>query len=325
MSPLTIGTAVAKPGELTRGLFTVAEAPDGPIQTEVYLAAGLEPGPVLWVQALIHGDEVGGYLGLSRFLRELDLTTFAGTVIAFPAVNPSAYRAWSRAVPLDGENLNRCFPGNPAGGHSQQIAHRLLSTALEHADVVVDLHSGGANCSVPLYTLYWENGSDASAESLRLARAAGTGVVWKTDDDWLVGGMFRHVVERGKPAVIVECGGGTSITEVEITDFAASLHGIASGMGMQPAGSTLPVQGAEVLLGSSDLVFNTRAGVFVTELQAGSIVEPGEVIGEMQDFLGNTVETITAPDRRVYLAALRNHHFPLHSGELICEAMSILE
>lgn len=321
---MNIGTATRVAGQLTRGVFTVAEAPDGPITTEVYIAAGAKAGPVMWVQGLIHGDEIGGYLGLSQFLRQLHLPTFAGTVIALPAVNPAAYRAWSRAVPQDGENLNRCFPGSPAGGHSQQMAHRLLTTALEHADVIVDLHSGGANCDVPLYALYWENGSAASAESYRLAQAAGTGVVWKTSDDWLVGGMFRHVVQAGKPAVIIECGGGTSITEAEVTAFAGTLHGMAHALGMEDATFAPTIPDTEVTLGASDLVFNTRAGVFHTVHTAGAVLQPREVIGEMRDFLGNTVERIVAPNHPVYLAALRNNHFPLHNGELICEAMQIV-
>lgn len=323
MTPLVLGTAKGVPGQLTHGLLSVAEAPDGPINTEVYLATGIQPGPVLWVQSLIHGDEVGGYLGLSQFLRNLNLEEFAGTVIALPAVNPAAYRAWSRTVPFDGENLNRCFPGNPQGGHSQQIAHSLLTTALELADVVVDLHSGGANCTVPLYALYWENGSAASAESYRLAQATGTGVTWRTQDDWLVGGMFRHVVEAGKPSVIVECGGGTSIAPSEVADFAASLHGIAHALGMQSSVHTRPTPEKEIILGASDLVFNTRAGIFVTEHQAGAILEPGAMVGQIHDFLGNVIETIHAPQRRTYLAALRNNNFPLHNGELICEAMEL--
>lgn len=321
---MNIGTATRKAGEITRGVFTVAEAPDGPIHTDVYIAAGAEDGPVLWVQSLIHGDEIGGYLGLSQFLRQLHLPTMQGTVIAFPAVNPAAYRAWSRTIPQDGENLNRMFPGNARGTHSQQIAHTLLETALEHADVVVDLHSGGATAQVPLYALYWENGSAASAESHRLARAAGTGVVWKSNDDWLVGGMFRHVVEAGKAAVIIECGGGTSVSGTDIAAFAGTLHGMAHAMGMEDDTFAPAVPETHVVLGASELVFNTRAGVFHTAHEAGAVLQPREVIGEMRDFLGHTLERIIAPNHPVYLAALRNNHFPLHNGELICEAMEIV-
>src|SRR5690606_20740631 len=130
-----------------------------PLRSPVIVVDGAKPGPTLWVQACVHGTEVGGIGGLHRFLDALDPAALSGTVVALMTANPAAYLAQTRNTPIDGENLNRVFPGNAGGGHSGQIADRLLREAVRVADVIVDLHSGGDRSHVPHYALCWADGS----------------------------------------------------------------------------------------------------------------------------------------------------------------------
>lgn len=321
MPSLQVGTATAQSGQLTSGSIALGHAPDGPINAPVYIAAGESEGPVLWLQGLVHGQEVGGALAIGRFLKGLDLSALRGTVVALPIANPLAFRAWSRNVPTDGLNLNRVFPGKRSGSYTEQLAATLLETALGCADAIVDLHSGGERSHVPFYALYWADGSQASAESARLARAAATPDLWETDDDWLSGAMFTHAVKRGTPAVIVECGGGAAVPEEHIQNFLAALNGISRALKLLPGDP--PSQPSYRIMGASELIFNRSGGLFATSCRAGEVVQEGQEIGRIIDVMGDVQEEIRAPFGPAYLAAIRRTYMAVHSGEMICEAIQV--
>src|SRR3546814_17665386 len=91
----------------------------------------------------LHGDEYEGQIAVSRLARELDPASVQGRVIMLPAVNLPAVMADTRLSPVDGRDMNRCFPGDPRGTFSEMLAHFLDGTVLPLADVSVDLHTAG--------------------------------------------------------------------------------------------------------------------------------------------------------------------------------------
>ena len=77
---------------------------------------GSHDGPLLTVIAGVHGCEYASMDGVRRWLRELGTRDISGRVRAVPVLNVSAFAARTPfVVPEDGKNLNRCFPGDPAG------------------------------------------------------------------------------------------------------------------------------------------------------------------------------------------------------------------
>src|SRR5215470_867883 len=172
MARLKVGTAIARPGAWTTGTLTLGHYPDGPITTPVNIVSGKRPGKVLWVQAAIHGAECGGALGLLKLMKRIDPARMRGAIVGIMAANPTAFRALERNTPYDGENMNRLFERPSRTSQSRQAAAILMETAWASADAMMDLHSGGIQEVVPFYALYWEDGSPASQESARLARAA---------------------------------------------------------------------------------------------------------------------------------------------------------
>ena len=80
-------------------------------------------GPVLTVIAGVHGCEYASMAGVRRWLRELETRDISGRVRAVPVLNVSAFAGRTPfVVPEDGKNLNRCFPGNPAGTLAERLA-----------------------------------------------------------------------------------------------------------------------------------------------------------------------------------------------------------
>jgi predicted deacylase len=102
-------------------------------------------GPVVLIMAGNHGDEYEGQVLASQLVRDLQPDMVRGQVILVPMINFPAAQAGTRTSPIDGGNLNRCFPGQVAGSVTEQIAHYVESQLLNRCSVVVDLHSGGSS------------------------------------------------------------------------------------------------------------------------------------------------------------------------------------
>ena len=65
---------------------------------------GADDGPVLWLNAGIHGDEPQGALAVILMIRELDPQVLKGAVVCVPAMNVPAFEASKRGNPLDSDD-----------------------------------------------------------------------------------------------------------------------------------------------------------------------------------------------------------------------------
>src|SRR6185437_4257143 len=104
---------------------------------------GAKPGPVLFVNAGVHGGEYPAIEAVIRLSNTLDPKKIAGTVILMPVMNLPAFRARTPFVcPIDNVNPNRVFPGDPTGSYSEQMTHALINEFVVYADAYIDLHGG---------------------------------------------------------------------------------------------------------------------------------------------------------------------------------------
>ena len=110
---------------------------------ETLCLCGAAPGRTLVVTAGVHGCEYVGVQALRRLAVELDPAELSGNVILLPLANPTGFYAGAKqVVPEDGVNLNRAFPGDPAGTLSARLAYALETALYQAADFLADLHSG---------------------------------------------------------------------------------------------------------------------------------------------------------------------------------------
>ena len=102
---------------------------------------GRRPGPVSWLSAAIHGDELCGVEIIRRVLAELDPATLRGTVVAVPIVNVHGFNRGDRYLP-DRRDLNRSFPGSARGSLAARIAHLMMTEVVGRSAFGIDLHTG---------------------------------------------------------------------------------------------------------------------------------------------------------------------------------------
>lgn len=105
-------------------------------------------GPTLILTGGNHGDEYEGPIALGEIVRDLDPGAIQGRLIILPALNIPAVMAGRRTSPVDGLNLNRTYPGDPAGTISQQISAFMCDVVYPMGDAFVDLHSGGSSLDI---------------------------------------------------------------------------------------------------------------------------------------------------------------------------------
>lgn len=314
------GTDVA-PGELGRATLLLGFEPDGvPIGAPVMIVAGRHPGPRLWVQACIHGNEVGGTLALQRLISSLSPEHLHGTLICVMILNVPAFRSRARESPIDHANLNRVFPGAPRGRYSEQMAYHIWEHACVHADAFLDLHSAGDAGRVPFYAIYHDSALDASRTARVIAEATGTPFLWASDADWLEGALFTQLTRRGIPAVIVEVGGG-EVTDHDLASFDRALRGAMAALGMLK--EAVVRQASYTILRGSRFMQVQQGGILIPRAQAGDLLADGHLLAEMVDAYGDTVETVTCPFARGFVASMRRRGFVLHPGERVSIVLEV--
>jgi len=317
-----IGTAVAKPGALVRGELKVGSMADSsPIVLPVFIATGRSDGPTVWLEGCIHGEEYGGAASIINFMRNVDVNTLKGTVIGVPVANPPSFNFRARVSSIDGQNLNRIFPGNMAGSYSFQLAAVLSEHIARHANYLIDLHSGGIGAEVPFYVIYKDDGSDAAIESKRLAKRVGCDTLWRTTGGQTLGGtVTADALGHGIPCVTMECGGGT-FTEQHLRDYLISIDGFLKATGLLPGEP--PMQERYTIITGGAFVHNREGGLFIQECKVGDVLPEGGLMGRIINLYGDTTEEVRSPYADAYIAALRCHYYPTHAGEIVGEAIPV--
>ena len=132
------------PGKTQRHLIKLPGAALGKDEPRPVISiTGAKPGPLLFVNAGVHGGEYPPIEAVIRLSKILDPRNIAGTLILMPVMNLPAFRARTPFVcPIDNVNPNRVFPGDPTGSYSEQMTHALINEFVVHADAYVDLHGG---------------------------------------------------------------------------------------------------------------------------------------------------------------------------------------
>jgi predicted deacylase len=109
-----------------------------------------QPGEVLAVTAAQHGNEVQGCEVIRAFRDVCERSLIAGEVILVPFTNLPAVQHRRSHTTLQGEqpygddlgeNMNRTWPGDPAGNDTERLSYALHQALISRCDHVLDLHS----------------------------------------------------------------------------------------------------------------------------------------------------------------------------------------
>lgn len=258
------------------------------------------PGPTLALIAGNHGYEYPPILALQKLRGELGAEgALRGTAIMVHVANmPSFLGRTVYFSPVDGKNLNRCYPGQPDGTVSERIAHAITTEVIERADCVLDLHCGDGNESLRPYVYQTVTAdADLNREIQRLALAFGIDRI--VIDRSRPTGPARSVycsntaITRGKPAITVESGYLGCTDERCVDQIAEGVRGVLRELGMLLDGPP-PLERA-VYLDPVEVLSSPATGILYPQVERGDSVDKGQLLARITDFFGAELAEVRAP------------------------------
>lgn len=199
-APFEFGELTVQPGQRANCELEIARLyTHSPLSVSVEILHGKKPGPVLLVNAAIHGDELNGVEITRQVIDKIDLNKLHGTVVAVPVVNVFGFIHKSRYLP-DRRDLNRCFPGSERGSIAGRMAYHYFNQVVRRCTHVVDLHTAAIHRT----NLPQIRANLANAAAKEMAIAFGSPVVV---DATLRDGSLRAAAEEFDiPVITMEAG-----------------------------------------------------------------------------------------------------------------------
>ncbi|WP_028023964.1 succinylglutamate desuccinylase/aspartoacylase family protein [Enterovibrio calviensis] len=221
-----IGGVTIPPGERASVEFEVAKLyTHSPLSVTAEVIHGKKPGPVLMINAAIHGDELNGVEVVRQTLERLNPATLKGTVIAIPVVNVFGFIHKSRYLP-DRRDLNRCFPGSERGSIAGRMAYQIFEQIVRRCTHIIDLHTA----AIYRTNLPQIRANLANEETNEMAVAFGTPVVI---DAALREGSLRSEAENiGIPVITYEAGEALRFEPYAITAGVNGVKRVMQHLGM---------------------------------------------------------------------------------------------
>ena len=177
-------------------------------------AKSTKPGPVVWLTACGHGDEVCGIVIIQELFKLVRRKLKCGSVYAFPLMNPLGFETASRQISVSREDLNRSFPGDKNGTLGKRIAQSIFSTIMDTSpDLVLDLHNDWIE-SIPYVLL--DNPSPEFPKGVyeqTRSFAQQTGFVVIVDSEKVSGTLSFNLNLKKVPALTLELGESYVINE----------------------------------------------------------------------------------------------------------------
>jgi predicted deacylase len=272
------------------------QLPGDPVEIPCARIEGsLGDGPHLTVLAGVHGGEYTGPAAVLRLLHELDPGRLRGTVTAVPVLNQPAF--WSRTafvVPADGKNLNRCFPGDPAGSYSEVLAHEVFTRLIAPSDALLDLHAGDLPEALEPFCLYEESAVEERSRALALAYGPGH-VVRQSRALRTVGGSTSSAAaDVGIPAIIAEIGANGICDEASVAAHLRGVLAVCASLGMLPGHEVDPAPPPTEHSGWAWLRSPVR-GWWRPAVAVGAQVAAGDLLGVLLDPYGEELHRVAAP------------------------------
>ncbi len=287
----------------------------------ISIISGASPGPKVLMVAGVHGYEFAPILAAQRLADEIDPELLSGDLIIVRAAHVPAFEGRSPYDnPNDRKNLNRSFPGKADGTQTERIAWALSSKVIPAADFVLDVHSGdGAEWLDAFVGVYGGPLSSDYQSAFEFAEAMGFPniVRYSMNTQEQIDrrrSLNRQAVAQGLPTILVEIGqnGSRDPDHVE-----AIVSGVKRGLGVlgMLETSDKPAEEPVRYFDGTQSVRVEHSGVWTPTVAKGRPVESGDILGEIHDYQGRLVETVTAPVSGFTIYGLAGP--PVRAGESI--------
>ena len=276
------------PGAQQLVKIEIAKLPTGTvIDLPVHVFNASKKGPVVLLQAGLHGDEINGVEVLRKLLVDKKIKLKRGALIVVPILNLFGFIHFSRDVP-DGKDVNRSFPGSNKGSLASRIAYTYAQEVLPLADIAIDLHTGGGqryNYPQIRYT----------AEDLGGKTLAEVFNAPFNFPSSLIRGSFRNeAFKLGKTVLVYEAGESMRFSSEAMRIAKVGILNVLNYLQMIKTNDE-PLKTKSIALTKRRWIRAPRAGMFLSEIANGSKIEKGQPLGYITDTNDQKIKRIKAP------------------------------
>ncbi|MEO1168910.1 MAG: succinylglutamate desuccinylase/aspartoacylase family protein [Pseudomonadota bacterium] len=258
------------------------------VSLPVRIVHGTRPGPVLFVSAAIHGNEITGVEIARRLLKKISPKTLSGTLLCVPIVNVYGFVGNSRYLP-DRRDLNRSFPGSPSGSLASQLAYLFRTEIIERADFGIDLHSAAVHrTNLPQIRI---SPDCPKAEEMAFAFGAPAIITSPLRDK----SLRKVALDAGVEMLLYEAGEGLRFDDFSIRTGVNGIMRVMCAMGMIRSKRLEKPMPTPARSTRSTWVRAPRGGVCALTAHAGAIVAEGQALAKVGDPTGDEEEIVRSP------------------------------
>jgi N-alpha-acetyl-L-2,4-diaminobutyrate deacetylase len=240
-------------------------------------------GPTVLFTGGNHGDEYEGPIALRKLANELKADDIQGQVIIVPYLNYPAVLEGTRLSPVDGQNMNRSFPGNPDGSMTQKIADFVYRELVLRSDVVLDFHSGGNSMIFePCTVLHKLEDSEQLKKTVLAAKSFGAPVSLVLQELDNKGMLDTEVENTGKIFLSTELGGGGFVSPRTLKIAENGIRNLLRHFEILPPDEE-PVPETRFMQTPDfgGYLMAQQEGLYETLIELGESVTKGQVIGRI--------------------------------------------
>jgi len=287
-APFVIGGQVVQPGEkVTIDLPIGSFSNHMPAVLPVRVIHGRKPGPVIFISAAVHGDEVIGVEIIRRLLKTSAIWRLKGTLICVPVVNTFGFVGGQRYLP-DRRDLNRCFPGAANGSLAGQLARLFTTEIVMRSDFGIDIHSAALH-RVNLPQIRFNS---SNPETIKIAKIFGAPIYMEAP---LRDGSLRMAAkDHGVDVLLYEAGEALRFDEFAIRVGLKGILNVLKLKGMIGGSLINSAKRPPVLVQGSRWVRSPVGGVFRALKAIGDKVREGDILGYVSDPFGDQDEQVLA-------------------------------
>lgn len=258
-----------------------------PTTLPVKVIRGHKDGPVVFISAAIHGDELNG-IEIIRRLRKLNiLKRLKGILILVPIVNVYGTMNLSRYMP-DRRDLNRSFPGSSKGSLASRVAKIFFEEIVKKCDLGIDLHTASIHKNnLPQIRTNLQN-----EFTYNLAKVFEAPVVLHSE---LRDGSLRsEAAENGVPILLYEAGEALRFDETSIRIGVKGIVNILRELKMVPKVQRKQTK-TPIITKSSQWIRAGESGMVRTIKALGDTVHKDDIIAYIDEPMGDNSFQVIAP------------------------------
>lgn len=279
----------APKGEITRyWVHLISDGMGNGMNVPVFVARGLEDGPVLGVTAAVHGDELNGIPAIQRLFGELDATELRGVVVGVPVVNVPSFMRKQRRF-NDGTDLNHIMPGKIDGNVSQVYAYRVFHRIIHQFEYLLDLHTA----SLGRVNSYYVRADMSEPITKKLAELQNAQIV--VDNPPSDGTLRGAAAEMGIHAITLEVGNPNRFQKKMIRSGLIGIHNVLAHLKMTDDEIEIP-ETPTIYCPNSKWIYTDTGGLMSVIPEVTQKVQRGELIATIRNVFGDIRANYYAPN-----------------------------